>query len=67
MPLFVCDLTPSKRQHRQNSGLLKQRLHEATTTMQRLASCETDLQKYQSLDLDPEHIKRVEEELHCKY
>ncbi|KAI8580413.1 hypothetical protein K450DRAFT_43962 [Umbelopsis ramanniana AG] len=52
------------QQQQQNSELLKQRLDEATITMQRLASCETDLQKYQALDLDPEHIKHVEEELH---
>lgn len=45
---------------------MKHRLEEATVTMQRLASCEADLQKYQSLDLDPEHVKSVEEELHCK-
>jgi hypothetical protein len=35
--------------------------------MSRLADCEKELQTYQSLDLNPDHIKSIEEELHCMY
>jgi len=51
-------------QTQQSSELLKLRLEEATVTMTRLAACEAELKKYQALDLNPEHIKQVEEELH---
>lgn len=54
-------------QTQQSSELLKLRLEEATVTMTRLAACEAELKKYQALDLNPEHIKQVEEELHCGY